>query len=103
MATVIGYITCYIACYIGASKGIAHLVIKIINTTELQQRVSQIVKDVQHKPHVVINKGKAKMILLPYFDGCDEFIEHYWRASHGPELQKRYQQSMHSGISDVNL
>lgn len=77
--------------------------IKIINTTELQKRASQIVKEVQAKPHIIINKGRPKMILLPYFEGCDEKIEEYWREIKGPELKKRYQASVESGISDLSI
>lgn len=77
--------------------------IKIINTSTLQRNIGQVLKAVQEKPHIVINKSEAKIVLLPYFEGCEDFIADYWRAINGHDLKRRYHESLKSSLSDLSV
>ena len=81
--------------------------IKIINVTELQRKTKQIIRDVQDKPHIVISNGAAKMLLLPYVEEWEEKIKDYSETFYLEKqrsiLQPRYQKSLESGQSDLQI
>ena len=57
--------------------------------------------------YIVTNRGKAKMVMLPYFPGCDRFIEDYLEdfemAQNREKLQKEMEVSVKSGDSDLKI
>jgi hypothetical protein len=77
----------------------------IITTTELQKKIGQITDKIGEKYYIVTNRGKARVILLPYFDGCDALIEDYMEdyeiLMNKDKLQKWLKKSADSGESDL--
>ncbi len=49
----------------------------IITTTEMQQKIGEISAEIDKKPYLVTKHGKAKMVILPYYEGGSEAIEDY--------------------------
>ena len=80
---------------------------KIINTTELQKRIGQISRDVDKNPYIVVNRGEAKMVLLPYFENCDEDINDYFEdflmEMNKKNLIQQAKKSERSGLSDLRI
>lgn len=78
---------------------------RIITTTQMQQKIGQISDTVDKVAYIVTNRGEAKMVILPYYDGCDEVIEDYmedyeiWKNRE--KLQKEIEESLASGRSDL--
>lgn len=77
----------------------------IITTTQLQQKIGEITANIDKKSYVVTNRGQGKIVLLPYFDGCDEFIEDYMEDfemyANRDKLIKKFEESYNSGPSDL--
>lgn len=80
---------------------------KIINTTQLQKKIGQISRDVVNNPYIIVNRGKAKMVLLPYFENCDteiqEYFEDFLMEMNRDTLVKRYKESAKSGLSSLRI
>ena len=78
---------------------------KIITTTKLQQKIGEISADIGENPYIITNRGDAKIVLLPYFDGCNTFIEDYMEDyeiyMNKDELEKKWKKSSESGESDL--
>ncbi len=79
----------------------------IITTSELQRSIGKISQSIGEEIYIVTSHGKGKIILLPYFDGCDEtiteYIEDYEMDQNKVKLQKRYQESSKSGESSLRF
>lgn len=77
----------------------------IITTTQLQQKIGEITANIDKKSYIVTNRGQGKIILLPYFDGCDELVEDYMEdfeiMLNKEKLEKKWQESLNSGESDL--
>lgn len=77
----------------------------IITTTQLQQKIGEITANIDKKSYVVTNRGQGKIVLLPYFDGCDGFIEDYMEdfeiMLNKEKLEKQWKESLASGESDL--
>lgn len=77
----------------------------IITTTEVQKNIGKITNSIDKTNYIVTNHGKGKIIMLPYFEGCDEYMadfrEDYEMMQNQAALQKRYQASLESGKSDL--
>lgn len=77
----------------------------IITTTQLQQKIGEITANIDKKSYIVTNRGQGKIILLPYFDGCDELIEDYMEdfeiMLNKEKLEKKWKESLSSGESDL--
>jgi len=77
----------------------------IITTTEVQQKIGQISANIAHKNYIVTNRGKAKIVMLPYFDGCDrlleDYLEDYEIFMNREIIEKKLQESRDSGVSDL--
>lgn len=71
----------------------------------MQQEIGKISANIGKNAYIVTNKGKGRMVLLPYFDGCDRYLEDYMEDyemySNKDKLQKRLQKSLDSGPSDL--
>lgn len=79
--------------------------IHIITTTQVQQKIGQISDSIGEKSYIVTNRGEGRMILLPYYDGCDDFIDNYMEdyeiMKNKDKLAKKYQESRDSGLSNL--
>jgi len=79
--------------------------IKIITTSEMQKNIGQISKSIDKNSYIVTNNGKGKMVVLPYFDGCNTLIEDYIEDfeiySNKDRLEDLYNKSIKSGNSDL--
>lgn len=78
---------------------------RIITTSELQKGIGQIAKEIDEKSYIVTSHGKGKVVMLPYFDGCDQlmidYMEDYEMAKNRVALTKRYEESAASRESDL--
>ncbi|MCK9186320.1 hypothetical protein M0P48_02685 [Candidatus Gracilibacteria bacterium] len=79
--------------------------VTIITTTHVQQKIGEIAKNIDKTSYIVTNKGEGKVVMLPYFHGCDEliaeYIEDYEMFMNRKSLDKKYKQSVDSGKSDL--
>ena len=79
--------------------------LKIITVKELQQKIGQVTSGIKDNGYIVTNRGKAKIVMLPYFDGCErmieDFIEDCEMYMNKENLEKRYEASEASGPSDL--
>lgn len=77
----------------------------IITTTKLQQKIGEITANISKKSYIVTNRGEGKLIILPYFDGCDEVVEDYMEDfemyANREKLIKEFKESVDSGDSDL--
>ncbi len=73
----------------------------IITTTQVQQKIGEITSSIGEKTFIVTNRGMGKIVMLPYFGGCDEnitdYMEDYEVFKNKETLKKRYQKSSKSG------
>jgi len=78
---------------------------KIITTTDLQKNIWSISRNIESNNYTVINRGKPRMIMLPYFENNEEFIDDYLEEyeirKNKVNLQKSLQESLDSGLSDL--
>lgn len=79
----------------------------IITTTQVQQKIGSITASIGEKNYIVTNRGEGKIVMLPYFDGCDEdimeYMEDYEMIKNREKLLKRYRSSSKSGKSSINV
>ena len=77
----------------------------IITTTQLQQKIGAISESIDKQTFIVTNHGQGKIVLLPYFDGCDELIDEYMEdyemMKNKKKLQKELKKSLASGESSL--
>lgn len=77
----------------------------IITTTEVQQSIGTISSTIAEQSYIVTNRGKGKIVMLPYFDGCDDtildYLEDFAMIKNSQKLQKRYQAAAKSGRSTL--
>lgn len=77
----------------------------IITTTHLQQKIGEISANISRKSYIVTSRGVGKIVLLPYFDGCDRIIEDYMEDfemyANRDKLIKEFKESIASGNSDL--
>lgn len=79
----------------------------IINNSELQKKVGRFSREIEETAFTVINRGKPKMIILPYFEQSQDFIDDYLEAfemsKNKKKLQKDFADSLKSGISGLKV
>jgi hypothetical protein len=79
----------------------------ILTSTEVQQRIGQISDQISTISIIVTNRGKPKIVMLPYFPGCDDLIDEYeedyeiWLNRE--QLKKEMKESSESGISNFKI
>ncbi len=78
---------------------------KIISTSQLQKNIGKITKYTQESFVILTNRGKAKAVLLPYFDesddSIDEYLEDYEMARNKKHLQEVFKKSEKSDRSSL--
>lgn len=79
----------------------------IITTTNLQQQIGKISGSIQEQSYIVTNHGQGKIVMLPYFEGCDEAISDYMEDfemnQNSEALRKRYRQAVQSGKGRLKI
>lgn len=79
--------------------------VKIIPTTKLQQNIGSISATIGDTAYIVTNRGEGRIVMLPYFDGCDEmfadYMEDFQMAKNRKALVAKYKESLKSGKSDL--
>jgi hypothetical protein len=87
------------------TKDIINNMSKIITTSELQKNIGKISEYTQKSFVILTNRGKAKAVLLPYFDDSEEsiseYLEDYEMMKKKNTLKKRYKDSQKSGKSSL--
>ncbi|MCX6807235.1 MAG: hypothetical protein NTZ80_00275 [Patescibacteria group bacterium] len=77
----------------------------IINNSDLQKNIGMFSKNIESNSYTVINRGKPKMIILPYFEDSNNFIDDYLEAyeinKNRKNLQQELTESLKSGESDL--
>lgn len=83
------------------------LMAHIITTTHLQKHIGELSETIEERSFIITNRGIGKMVLLPYFDGCDEnitdYLEDFEMAKNKMTLKKRYEASARSGKSSISV
>ncbi len=78
---------------------------RIVTTSEVQQKIGKITKSIDVETYIVTSHGKGKMVMLPYFDGCDknmeDYMEDYEMMKNKDVLKGRYSESSESGESSL--
>ena len=79
----------------------------LINNSELQKNVGRFAREIDNGAFTVINRGKPKMVILPYFedsnDLVEDYLESYLISKNRKKLKKELQDSLDSGISDFKI
>jgi hypothetical protein len=75
----------------------------IYSKSELQKNIGNIT----NLPALVLNRGKPEFVIVPYYDGSEEFIADYLEEldikKHQDSLQEKLRKSKNSGISDLRV
>jgi len=78
---------------------------KIITSSQVQKEIGKLSKNIGEETYIVTVHGKGKIVMLPYFDGCnanmDEYMEDYEMIQNQEMLQVRYKKSSESGVSSL--
>lgn len=78
---------------------------KIITTSELQKNIGKVAREVTGTSFIVTNRGKAHMIVVPYFEESEdliiEYLERYQMEKNKDMLQEGYRKSSQSGQSSL--
>lgn len=74
-------------------------------TTELQKRASEIARI--ETPSLILRRGKPESIIVPFFQGYDDFVESYMEAyemaKNREKLSQGLRASEQSGISEFSI
>lgn len=80
---------------------------KIITTTQVQQKIGELSKSIKTINYIVTNRGAGSIVMLPYFDGCDENISEYMEdfemMKNQETLKKKYKKSEKSGKGSLAI
>ena len=78
---------------------------RIITISEMQKKIGKIIKDVKNTNYLITSRGKAKAVIVPYFEGCEEMIEDFIEDcemyQNKDALEKEARESLASGESDL--
>ena len=78
---------------------------KIITTTQVQQKIGELSQSIVQTNYIVTNRGEGRIVMLPYFDGCDEniieYMENFEMAKNQQKLRAKYKKSSKSGPSSL--
>ena len=76
----------------------------IITITEMQQKIGEISLEIGKNPYLVTKHGKAKMVILPYYEdgseAIEDYLEDYEMWLNRDALKEELRQSEASGLSD---
>ena len=81
--------------------------IKIITTTKVQKNIGELSGSITETSFIVTKHGQGKIVMLPYFDGCDEniseYLEDFQMALNKKKLDAQYKKSIKSGESSLKV
>lgn len=81
--------------------------IKIITTTQVQQKIGEVSEAIEDTAYIATRRGQGRIVMLPYFDGCDEnimdYLEDFEMFKNRDRLKNRYKESLESGESDLTI
>ncbi len=79
----------------------------ILTTSQAQRDMSKISNSITEGSYVITSHGVGRMVILPYFDGCDEnlaeYMEDFEMMQNQKVLQARYQKSSESGVGSLSI
>lgn len=79
----------------------------IITTSQLQKQIGKISEAISTKAFIVTNNGEGRIVMLPYFDGCDDniadYLEDYEMRKNKDKLVSEFNASIGSGKSDLSV
>lgn len=79
----------------------------IITTKHVQQKIGEISSSIKETGYIVTNRGEGRIVMLPYFDGCDEkiadYMEDFEMYINKKELKERYAKSLKSGKGSLKV
>lgn len=79
----------------------------ILTTSQVQQKIGEISANIGKKSYIITNRGEGRMVILPYFDGCDEFIDDYMEeyeiSKNRDQLKSELLVSKKSGNSKLKI
>lgn len=80
---------------------------RIITTTQVQQKIGEISQEIGTTTFIVTNRGEGRIVMLPYFDGCDEniadYMEDFEMAKNERKLKERYDKASKSGKGSIEI
>lgn len=80
---------------------------KIVTTSHVQKKIGEISATIEETGFIVTNRGEGKIVMLPYFDGCDEniaeYIEDFEMFKNHKKLKEKYAASLKSGKSSLTV
>ncbi len=80
---------------------------KVITNSHFQKIIGKISREMGNFYYTVVNRGTPKMIVLPYFEGNEDYIEDYLERyeiqKNKAKIQKELLASLESGISDFKI
>ena len=75
----------------------------IITKSHLQKNIGSL----NNGSYTVVNRGKPEIVIVPYFEGSEEwvqdYLEEYEMIQHRKKLQKELRKSKKSGRSDLTF
>ncbi|MBI4994872.1 hypothetical protein HZC21_04500 [Candidatus Peregrinibacteria bacterium] len=78
---------------------------RIITTTQVQQKIGELSQSITEMNFIVTNRGMGRIVMLPYFDGCDEniteYMEDFEMIKNQKKLKGKYIKSSKSGKSSL--
>ncbi len=72
---------------------------KIMTPTNIQKNIS-VLSD-GNNIYTVVKNWEPKSLIIPYFDGIEDFIEDIEMYANREKLVKSYKESLASGLSDL--
>lgn len=73
----------------------------ILTKSQLQKNIGKL----ENKAYIIVNRGTPESIIVPYFEGNEEWIEEYLEnfeiAKNKENLMKKTKKSLKSGLSDL--
>ncbi len=80
---------------------------RIITTSQVQKKIGEITSNIGRGVYIVTNRGMGKIVMLPYFDGCDDkiadYMEDYEIEMNKAKLDDEFNKSSASGESDLKI
>lgn len=80
---------------------------KLLTTSQVQQKIGKVSQEITETTFIVTNHGQGRIVMLPYFDGCDEniadYMEDFEMMKNREKLQARYKKSSKSGHGSLSI
>jgi len=74
---------------------------KILTPTKIQKNIS-LLSD-RENTYIVVKKGEPKTVIVPYFEGIEDYLEDIEMYANKEKLEKKFKTSLESGLSDLAI